>query len=120
MHLKITWESLYSGLNISATQTNFDDDLKMAIEQTPKVFQLFKKYIVTSTRSGLLIINQNRAHQRVLYEAFLSSISERNINSQQLMFPKELDLSTKQLALFDDFEDNLKAMGFISEETILK
>jgi DNA mismatch repair protein MutL len=112
---KETWESLYSGLNISAIQTNSDDELKMAVEQIPKVFQLFKKYIVTSTRSGLLIINQNRAHQRVLYEAFLSSITERNINSQQLMFPKELELSTKQLALFDDFEDNLKAMGFISE-----
>jgi DNA mismatch repair protein MutL len=112
---KETWESLYSGLNISAPQTNSDDELKMAVEQIPKVFQLFKKYIVTSTRSGLLIINQNRAHQRVLYEAFLSSITERNINSQQLMFPKELELSTKQLALFDDFEDNLKAMGFISE-----
>ncbi|MEC8636655.1 MAG: DNA mismatch repair endonuclease MutL [Bacteroidota bacterium] len=112
---KDKWESLYSGLNIAGTQTNFDDELKMAIEQTPKVFQLFKKYIVTSTRSGMLIINQNRAHQRVLYEAFLSSISERNINSQQLMFPKELELSTKQLVLFNDFEDNLKAMGFITE-----
>ncbi len=112
---KDAWESLYSGLNIAGTKTNSDDELKMAIEQTPKVFQLFKKYIVTSTRSGLLIINQNRAHQRVLYEAFLSSITERNIHSQQLMFPKELELSTKQLALFDDFEDNLKAMGFILE-----
>ena len=112
---KDTWESLYSGLNIAGTKTNSDDELKIAIEQTPKVFQLFKKYIVTSTRSGLLIINQNRAHQRVLYEAFLSSITERNIHSQQLMFPKELELSTKQLALFDDFEDNLKAMGFILE-----
>ena len=112
---KDKWESLYSGLNIAGTQTNFDEELKMAIEQTPKVFQLFKKYIVTSTRSGMLIINQKRAHQRVLYEAFLSSISERNINSQQLMFPKELELSTKQLVLFNDFEDNLKAMGFITE-----
>ena len=74
---KETWESLYSGLNISATQKNSDDELKMAVEQTPKVFQLFKKYIVTSTRSGLLIINQKRAHQRVLYEAFLSSITEK-------------------------------------------
>ena len=112
---KDKWESLYSGLNVAGAQTNFDDELKTAIEHTPKVFQLFKKYIVTSTRSGMLIINQNRAHQRVLYEAFLSSISEKNINSQQLMFPKELELSTNQLALFNDFEDNLKAMGFITE-----
>ena len=51
---------------------------------------------------------------------FLSSITERNINSQQLMFPKELELSTKQLALFDDFEDNLKAMGFGLRDIIIK
>ena len=109
------WESLYAELNIVTPQTNSDDELKIAIEQIPKVFQLFKKYIVTTTRSGLLIINQNRAHQRILYEAFLSSITQRNINSQQLMFPKELELTNKQLALFEDFEDNLKAMGFISK-----
>ena len=112
---KDKWESLYSGLNIVTPQTNSDDELKIAIEQIPKVFQLFKKYIVTTTRSGLLIINQNRAHRRVLYEAFLSSITQKNINTQQLMFPQQLELSTKQLALFDDFEDNLKAMGFISQ-----
>ena len=111
---KDEWESLYSGLNIVAPQTNSDDELKIAIEQIPKVFQFFKKYIVTTTRSGLLIINQNRAHRRVLYEAFLSSITQKNINSQQLMFPQQLELSNKQLALFDDFEDNLKAMGFRS------
>ncbi len=112
---KDTWESLYSGLNITTIHTNSDDEVEMPIVQTPKVFQLFKKYIVTTTRSGLLIINQKRAHQRVLYEGFLSSITKRNINSQQLIFPKELDLSTEQLALFDDFEENLEAMGFISQ-----
>ena len=105
----------FRGEDTETATINSDDELKMAVEQTPKVFQLFKKYIVTSTRSGSLIINQKRAHQRGLSEAFLSSITEKKINSQQLMFPKELELSTKQLALFDDFEDNLKAMGFISE-----
>jgi DNA mismatch repair protein MutL len=112
---KDTWENLYSGLNISASQIDSEEELKIAIKQTPKVFQLFKKYIVTTTRSGLLLINQHRAHLRVLYEAFLTSITKKNINSQQLMFPKELELSSKQLALFDDFDDNLKAMGFISK-----
>ena len=112
---KDTWENLYSGLNISASHIDSEEELKIAIKQTPKVFQLFKKYIVTTTRSGLLLINQHRAHQRVLYEAFLTSISKKKINSQQLMFPKELELSNKQLAIFDDFDDNLKAMGFISK-----
>ena len=42
------------------------------------------------------------------------TITQKKINSQQLMFPQQLELSNKQLALFDDFEDNLKAMGFRS------
>tara|TARA_A100001015_G_scaffold111775_1_gene124155 strand:+ start:1621 stop:3411 length:1791 start_codon:yes stop_codon:yes gene_type:complete len=110
---KSSWESLYSGLDIPASPINTDEELKLAIEQTPKVFQLFKKYIVTTTRSGLLIINQHRAHKRVLYEAFLTSITKKNINSQQLMFPKEILLSNDQIALFKEYDENLSAMGFI-------
>ena len=62
-----------------------------------------------------MIINQNRAHQRVLYEKFLTSFTERNINSQQLVFPKEVELSNKQMTLYNEYEENLKVMGFVSE-----
>ena len=107
-------ESLFSGFDTTISKLNLDEELKIALEQTPKVFQL-KKYIITTTRSGLLIINQNRAHQRVLYEKFLTSFTERNINSQQLVFPKEVQLSNKQMALYNEYEENLKVMGFVSE-----
>ena len=107
-------ESLFSGLDTTISKLNLDEELKIALEQTPKVFQL-KKYIITTTRSGLLIIHQNRAHQRVLYEKFLTSFTERNINSQQLVFPKEVQLSNKQIALYNEYEENLKVMGFVSE-----
>ncbi len=107
-------ESLFSGLDTTISKLNLDEELKIALEQTPKVFQL-KKYIITTTRSGLLIINQNRAHQRVLYEKFLTSFTERNINSQQLVFPKEVELSNKQMTLYNEYEENLKVMGFVSE-----
>ncbi|MAM16743.1 MAG: DNA mismatch repair protein MutL [Flavobacteriaceae bacterium] len=107
-------ESLFSGLDTTISKLNLDEELKIALEQTPKVFQL-KKYIITTTRSGLLIINQNRAHQRVLYEKFLTSFTERNINSQQLVFPKEVELSNKQMILYNEYEENLKVMGFVSE-----
>ena len=107
-----SWESLYSGLQIPNEPVSSDDTLEMAIEEAPKVFQLLRKFIVTSTRSGLLIIDQQRAHQRVLYEKFLTGITKRNLSSQQLMFPKEIELSQQQMALFGELEENLNAMGF--------
>ena len=84
---KSSWESLYSGLEIPDEPSHTGEELKLAFEQAPKVFQLLRKFIVTTTRSGLLIIDQQRAHQRVLYEKFLTSITKRNMLSQQLIFP---------------------------------
>jgi len=107
-----SWESLYSGLEIPNDPFPLDNSLKMAIEEAPKVFQLLRKFIVTSTRSGLLIIDQQRAHQRVLYEKFLIGVTKRNLLSQQLIFPKEIVLSQQQMALFGELEENLNAMGF--------
>jgi DNA mismatch repair protein MutL len=113
---KSSWESLYSELDIPNDPSTKNKELKLAIEQTPKVFQLLRKFIVTTTRSGLLIIDQQRAHQRVLYEKFLTSITKRNMLSQQLMFPKEIELSQQQIALFGELEANLNAMGFVVKQ----
>ena len=113
---KSSWESLYSELDIPNDPSTTNKELKLAIEQTPKVFQLLRKFIVTTTRSGLLIIDQQRAHQRVLYEKFLTSITKRNMLSQQLMFPKEIELSQQQIALFGELEANLNAMGFVVKQ----
>ena len=96
--------------------SNKENELQLDIHQVPKVFQLFRKYIVTSTRSGLLVIDQQRAHQRVLYEKFLYSITKKNMVSQQLVFPKEIELSQKQIALFEELEANLNAMGFVVKQ----
>ncbi len=109
---KSKWESEYSALEIP-NDNNADEDLKLAIEQSPKVFQLLRKFIVTTTRSGLLVIDQQRAHQRVLYEKFLTSITKRNMVSQQLIFPKEVELTQQQIALFGELEANLNSMGFV-------
>ncbi len=118
---KIKLESLYSGLEVP-NEKNADEDLKLAIEQAPKVFQLLRKFIVTTTRSGLLVIDQQRAHQRVLYEKFLTSITKRNMVSQQLIFPKEVELTQQQIALFGELEANLNSMGFVVklQDKILK
>ena len=110
---KAIWESLYSGMEIPDAAVTEGNELKLGVEQAPKVFQLLRKFVVTTTRSGLLIIDQQRAHQRVLYEKFLTSLTKRNMLSQQLIFPKEIELSQQQMALFSGLEENLNAMGFV-------
>ena len=110
---KAIWESLYSGMEIPDAAVTEENELKLGVEQAPKVFQLLRKFVVTTTRSGLLIIDQQRAHQRVLYEKFLTSLTKRNMLSQQLIFPKEIELSQQQMALFSGLEENLNAMGFV-------
>ena len=113
---KKNWESLYSGLEMPTESSNLQEEFKFSIDQAPKVFQLLRKFIVTSTRSGLLVIDQKRAHQRVLYEKFLSSITKRDMISQQLIFPKEIELTQQQIALFGELEENLNTMGFVVKQ----
>ena len=112
---KESLESMYSGFEISDGEPDSNEDLKLDIKHSPKVFQLFNKYIVTSLRSGLLIIDQQRAHQRVLYESFLKGITQRDILSQQLLFCREIELTHSQVALFELYQENLNAVGFVTQ-----
>ena len=80
--------------------------------ESQKVFQLFSKYIVSPLKSSLILINQNRAHQRILYERFLSGITSRKINSQNLVFPIELDFKNLSPIIFKENSEILKSLGF--------
>ncbi len=107
-----SWESLYSGLDFPPMPTPSDEELKLTVDYVSKVFQWLKKYIITPTRSGILVIDQQRAHQRILYEQFLKSITDKNLASQQLIFPKSVELSPQHRIFYEELEENLKAMGF--------
>ena len=80
--------------------------------KSQKVFQLFSKYIVLPLKSSLLIISQSRAHQRVLYERFLSGITSKKISSQNLVFPINIDIKNITLKIFKDHSEILKSLGF--------
>ena len=77
-----------------------------------KIFQIFNKYIVSTSTSSLIIINQNLAHQRILYEGFLKSIFESSLKSQKLIIPFEIDLSLSQLILFKKIITDFDSLGF--------
>jgi DNA mismatch repair protein MutL len=122
-----SWESPYVGLeskgNNSKTefkQITFESDSRnesifsdSLIETTKTTFQLQQKYIVSTLKSGMLIIDQNRAHQRILYENFLKHITIKEATSQQLLFPLNLHFTPNETKIIDDLKGDLEHTGFV-------
>ena len=112
------WESLYVEVESQHVPSLLDQ------ENTPsqhydavKFFQLMNRFIVSSIGSALLLIDQQRAHERVLYEQFLKTITQKKIASQQLLFPYLLELDTTQQVLLSDLEEVLIEAGFVFERS---
>ena len=95
-----------SDIELKNTQSDVIDN------STSKIFQIFNKYIVSTSTSSLIIINQNLAHQRILYEDFLKSIFESSSKSQKLLIPFEITLSISQLILFKKIITEFNSLGF--------
>ncbi len=76
------------------------------------LFQLDKKYIVTHIKSGLLVIDQQSAHERILYDKFSDNISNENVPVQQLMFTEKLNFSPSDSDLLLELSNEFKLLGF--------
>ena len=98
-----------SNLELSDSISYANEDNKLS----SKIFQIFNKYIVSTSTSSLIIINQNLAHQRILYEDFLKSIFESSSESQKLIFPIEILLTKSQLILFKKITTEFDSLGFV-------
>lgn len=70
------------------------------------------QYILTETEQGLMLIDQHRAHIRVLYNRYMQQMQSNRGVSQKLLFPEMISLSTADTALVDEIQDDLSAMGF--------
>lgn len=75
-------------------------------------FQYKKKYILTSVKSGLMLIDQRQAHIRILFDQFLSQIQNRRGVSQRTLFPEIVDFSPSEAAMIPYIMDDLEAVGF--------
>ena len=76
------------------------------------IWQLHNKYILSQIRTGLMIVDQHVAHERVLYERALASFDNAVPVSQQLLFPQTLQLSPGDFSLAKDLIPHLQAIGF--------
>lgn len=77
--------------------------------------QYASKYIITGSGEGLVIIDQHRAHVKILFEDYLSRLRKTDIVSQSLMFPESLTLDQTQMTALGDVEDELRKIGFSIE-----
>jgi len=119
------WESLYVGLESKGNteredfselhfesdneeQTMFDD-----VQDSQKTFQLKNKYIINTIKSGMLVIDQHRAHERILYEEFLQQITIKEAISQQLLFPITLQFDTEEIRVLKTLKTQLEQTGFV-------
>ncbi|OEK07313.1 DNA mismatch repair protein MutL [Flavivirga aquatica] len=126
-----SWESLYVGLESKSTKNEedfsevhfesqestgsiFDEDTQ--VEQANTTYQLHNKYIVSTIKSGMLVIDQNRAHQRILYEDFLKNMTIKEAATQQLLFPLQLHFSIQEIEIINQLKDDLEHTGFIFSE----
>jgi len=111
-----SWESLYTSVDITDAQQNESLFEHQQEEKTQKTFQIQRKYVMSLIKSGVVLINQSLAHQRVLYEQFLESITVKEANSQQLLFPVKISFSSAEIEMIYTIKTELENAGFSFDE----
>ena len=90
-------------------ETPIDDQSTIATEN---IWQIHKKYIVSEVNSGLVIIDQHVAHERILYEDALKAFESTSMASQTLLFPETLEFSPDDFDVLFDVLPYLEKIGF--------
>ena len=129
-HVPDQWEQLYQGLgknantdDIAEPQTLFGAQpeaernskiLTSGIieDKSPSHYQYKGTYIMNAVKSGLMIIDQHRAHVRILYEQYLAQLATQKSATQTVLFPESFQLSATQRIVYEKIADEMSAMGF--------
>lgn len=121
------WEQLYKGfenekeLSSGMEEANTHRTLFKAsgtdlnlpeTELFPEHYQFKQKYILTSVKSGLMVIDQHKAHVRILFDKYLEQIKAKRGVSQRVLFPEVLALSAAEAAALPSIMEDLEALGF--------
>lgn len=114
------WESMFEGFkNDPQAVSTLPETEQQVVEPLKKeavdftVFQLNLKYIVTTYNGhNVMIVDQQRAHERILYEHYLSSRKENPIATQQLLFPEQVEMSANDFTLVKSLLEEFRSLGF--------
>lgn len=88
------------------------DDPAVPVGQAPTMMQLKNRYILSQCRGGLLVVDQHRAHVRILFEKFVKYDVDSPMPSQQVMFPEIMTLSASESVMLESIQDRMAALGF--------
>ncbi|RCR68094.1 DNA mismatch repair endonuclease MutL [Larkinella punicea] len=88
----------------------------VALEGAGPILQVHNRYLVTSVQAGMLVIDQRRAYERVLYDQYQAALTKRNGVSQQLLFPKTVTVMPVDYNLALELRDDLTSLGFLFDE----
>ncbi len=116
------WEDLYTGTQLKLRpeipEYQSEKEEEKIFDSPPEQFsgkktlQLKQKYILTPVKSGLMVIDQKRAHERILYEKFLEALKTESVASQQLLFPQTFELNPADAAILGSVLSDLVSLGF--------
>ncbi|WP_231459085.1 MULTISPECIES: DNA mismatch repair endonuclease MutL [unclassified Pedobacter] len=102
---EITEQPVIEQTSFYTEETNFETQKK-------QYMQLHNRYIVSQIKSGLMVIDQQMAHERILYERFLIHLDDRKGASQQSLFPQTITLNANDFELAKSLLDDIKSLGF--------
>ncbi|MFW5644300.1 MAG: DNA mismatch repair endonuclease MutL [Bacteroidota bacterium] len=107
------WESLFNMTvqKNSSDQASKENDDNI-FHETHRFLQLKNKYILTPVKSGLMIIDQKRAHERILYEKALKIKEKSYFSSQKLLYPETIELNSSDFVTFMKINEYISELGF--------
>lgn len=111
------WEKLYevARSNEQAAELRFSQPEAQADVAQKPIFQLQRAYLVTPIKSGLLLVDQEAAHRRILYERSLMQLQQGKGSSQRLLFPEKFECSRQEAGLLLELLPELQRAGFALE-----
>ena len=113
------WEELYENLQPEPAQDEGDIFSSSMVtndniieEKSPVHYQYKGKYIMTAVKSGLMIIDQYRAHVRILYEKYLRQLEQKKGDPQKVLFPAVIQLAADEAVVLETVINEMGDMGF--------
>lgn len=86
--------------------------LRSSQDSDATTFQIHNRYIISQVKSGMLLIDQRAAYERILYEKFVQYLQKNNGTSQQLLFPSTIKLTPADFHLLVEIQDEVRNLGF--------
>lgn len=114
------WDTLYQiteqeeeEVQLPLIPEEHDEEIISTAQESRKLFfQIHNRYIVSQIHSGLMLIDQQAAHERILFEQYKAHLDDNKGSSQQSLFPSTIELSTADFVLMNDLLPELQSLGF--------